>query len=167
MPTTKNFTLTSLVRGLALAALAAAAPAGSLEYAQGDATGAGPQPDSVAFDAADSALTLVFYRVAGAGPQGALHGVVGFDITNSEMGFVFDPPRGIRGAKYNAMGDYDEVDLFVISFWSFQGDDSLGDNARGSGIRLLFGLLLFGSLQDSNDGLHIFSGPFDSTLSFP
>lgn len=98
-------------------------------------------------------------------PQGPERGIVGFDVTNSTLSVVYNPPRGF-GATYTATGPYSEVDLLLISFWSFEGSDDLGDEVRGSGIRLFLGLWLFGSLEDSAGGAHAFSGPFDSLLNF-
>jgi hypothetical protein len=140
MPATNHF---HCVLGLALVLAAGSARAGS------------PEP-------AGTSGTVLFYDVTGFGPYGARHGIVGFDVTHSVFSALFD--RGTPTMDYSAGGGYDELDLFVISFWSFQGTDDLGDDAHGSGIRLLFGLLVFGSLEDSNGQPYLFSGLLDSIL---
>jgi hypothetical protein len=104
---TTNIIRRSLVLGLALAALTAGtARAGSTEYEQ--------------------------YEVTGAGPQGALRGFVRFGTDTSSFSVSFNAPRGAVGNAYSAAGNYNELDLLVIGFWSFQGNDG-GGTARGSG----------------------------------
>jgi hypothetical protein len=129
-----------LVLGLFLVALTAgAARAGSTEYTQYDSTGIGP--------------------------LGPIHGDVRFGTDSSAFQAIY-PARGALGVTYACAGSYTELDLFVISFWSFQGGDNQGGGggASGSGIRVLFGLLVFGSLQDSNGGAYAISGLFDAIV---
>lgn len=57
-------------------------------------------------------------------------------------------------------GEYQEINLFFVSFWSFDGVLDIGANATGSGIRLFFNLLVFGSISYEKD-VYSFSGVID------
>ena len=56
-------------------------------------------------------------------------------------------------------GGKDELDLGFISFWSFQETPLQGGLANGSGIRLLFGLFIFGTIENGPETIS-FSGIF-------
>lgn len=116
--------------------------------------------------------------VAAALTAGAQAGIPGFryEVQGSVDGSSFDGSV-IFGTNGNMMragfqegitsrlltGFYSEVDLLLISFWNFDGSLSGGVNedATGSGIRLFFGLLTFGSYTgDSTGDVYSFSGTF-------
>jgi hypothetical protein len=107
------------------------------------------------------------YDASGRGPQGPVEGTVLFGIDNSGFQASFTAQDTALGTNYTAVGDYDQLSLGVIDFWSFEGTDmQLGGTATatGHGIRLLFGLLVFGTIKSSGGGAFHFSGVFEALL---
>ena len=68
-----------------------------------------------------------------------------------------------RGGGTQFSGSYEELNLLFVSFWSYEGNfSSIGFNSSGSGIRLFFGLLVFGTLEEALEGrTYSFSGVFE------
>lgn len=132
-----------LTLGLALVTLGAGtARAGDLNYASYDASGVR--------DSRGQSIT----------------GFVRFQTDGNQFRAGFNPEMG---TTYRFAGEYEEIDLFVISFWTFEGSDNQlrggpTPEATGSGIRLFFGLLTFGSLEDENGVVYSFSGLFDEVV---
>jgi hypothetical protein len=99
-------------------------------------------------------------RHLGVFADGAVEGSVGFDPVGSDFEASFADARGLGVSPSGFSGTYTELNLLFISLWSFQGTSvGLADPADGTGIRLFFGLLVFGSLH-SNGYTIDFSGVF-------
>jgi len=67
-------------------------------------------------------------------------------------------------SEVELLGLHTEFNLFVISFWSFEGmvDSVRGKGVSGSGIRLFFGLLVLGSFELPDSTVFSFFGVVDS-----
>jgi len=133
----------SLVRGLALLVLlVGTARAGDIPFYQYEVTG---DRD---------------------GEEAEISGVVRFAVNSSSFRAGFNPNPVAAGATYDFTGSYAEIDLFFISLWSFEGgDNQIGKGASGSGIRLFFGLFVFGSLEASDGAIFSLSGVFDTIVA--
>jgi len=140
MSITKNILRSPLVRGLALVAvLGGTATAGGSSFNEYDVTG------------------TVKYGSRGVEVRGELR----FEIDGSAMEVEF-LPTALRGAEISGL--YEEIDLFFFSLWSFEGAGSSdgGNEVSGLGIRLFFGLLVFGTFVDEVEGdTFSFSGIID------
>lgn len=98
---------------------------------------------------------------------GALEGTLRLEAGGSMLdadffeipGPSFGPGQALFGGPPSLFdGTYSELNLFLISFWSFEGTSDQA-SASGRGIRLFFGLLVFGSFN-SNSFTVEFSGVF-------
>lgn len=86
----------------------------------------------------------VSYECSGSFQGYSLTGCVQFQDSSSMDG-SFSAKRGAPtapGVMISFNGSYTELDLLLISFWRFEDTD-----VDGSGIRLLFGLFVFGSVR--------------------
>lgn len=98
--------------------------------------------------------------------DGDVEGTVRFEAGGTEFSAsLLNAPGAFGGAPGAFIGSYTELNLLLISFWSYEGTAlGVGSSASGSGIRLFFGLLVFGTVLA--DGYTIeFSGGFSGQVS--
>ena len=107
-------------------------------------------------------------------------GQVSFGTDVNRFRASFNAGAGAFGLPISFQGNYEEVNLLLISFWSFQGSvaqsmpeplDSdrrseaaaaLRPRAEGTGITLFFGAFVFGSIESpALSEQYSFSGTFD------
>lgn len=115
---------------------------------------------------ADAGCPRNRYDVAGTRTPGIeTQGNVRFGIGCSDFVAEFDfdllPALGVPDVRF--FGSYEELNLFLISFWTMDGTGPAGTTpASGTGIRLLFGLLTFGTIENAGN-TYSFAGSLNLT----
>ena len=87
----------------------------------------------------------------------SFEGSVNFGLGENDQFNSYFQNNLMFGCSQSYGGTKDELDLGFISFWTFE-EQFIGQSATGSGIRLLFGLLIFGAINDDNGTTYSFAG---------